>query len=222
MRSRSAGPTPETLGIPAIRWQPANCGWEVAWRPEFLAAAEGLPLKNITLTAGDQTVAGEALITRYGLEGGAVYQLGRTLRAMERPRLHVDLKPTFSAAELARKAPEQWRLSRAAKALLDFHGGDADRAAAAKSLPLDLLRPRPLAEAISSAGGARWSGLTADLMLGAHPGVFLAGEMIDWEAPTGGYLLQGCFATGARAGEAALRYAVVTRAGDLPPGADAR
>lgn len=202
----SDGLWPQALGLPAAPWQPANCGWEVAWRTEFLAAAEGLPLKNITVSAGDETIAGEALVTRYGLEGGAIYQLGPALRALDRPRVTLDLKPTFTVEELRRKPVAAWRLSGAAQALLDFHGAPGDRASAAKAVGIELLGPRPIAEAISSAGGAPWGQLTPDLMLIDRPGIFLAGEMIDWEAPTGGYLLQGCFATGTRAGEGVLRY----------------
>lgn len=203
----SDGRWPEALGIPAAPWRAANCGWEVAWTPGFLAAAEGLPLKNITLEANGQTVAGEALITRYGLEGGAIYQLGRALRAMDRPALRLDLKPTFTAGQLRARPMRDWRLSPAARALLDFQRPPAtDPAAAAKSFPVHLTGPRPIAEAISSAGGAPWGELTPDLMLINRPGVFLAGEMIDWEAPTGGYLLQGCFATGDRAGRAAAAW----------------
>ncbi len=202
----SDGHWPQALGLPATPWAAANCGWEVAWRPEFLAVAEGLPLKNITLSAGERTVPGEALVTRYGLEGGAIYQLGSILRAMARPRLTIDLKPTFAVEALRRKPPRAWRLSVVAQALLDFHAPSADLAASAKCLPLDLTGPRPIAEAISCAGGAPWAGLTSDLMLIDRPGVFLAGEMIDWEAPTGGYLMQGCFATGTRAGEGVLRH----------------
>lgn len=202
----SDGQWPRSLGLSANPWQPANVGWEVAWRPELLAAAEGLPLKNITVRAGDRTIAGEALITRYGLEGGTIYQLGPTLRALPQPRLTIDLKPTFTADDLRRKPERAWRLSPAARALLDAYGLPGDRARAAKGLTLDLHGPRPLAEAISSAGGVPWAGLTPNLMLRERPGVFLAGEMIDWEAPTGGYLLQGCFATGTRAGQGVGRF----------------
>lgn len=201
----SDGKWPQALGLPAAPWQAANCGWEVAWRLEFLRAAEGQPLKNITLRVGAQTIAGEALVTRYGLEGGAIYQLGPALRSLNPPRLTLDLKPTFTADELRRKPTSAWRLSVAAQALLDFHGAPGDRASAAKAVQIDVLGPRPIAEAISSAGGLPWSELTPDLMLVKQPGVFLAGEMIDWEAPTGGYLMQGCLASGERAGQGVLR-----------------
>ena len=208
-------------GLPIVPWQPANCGWEVAWNPSVLAAAEGQPLKNIAVTVGDRTVRGEALITRYGIEGGTMYQLGPELRAMRSPCLKIDFKPDTSEARLlARLAgPSQgWdritrhlKLSPAVRALLEWQG-NADPtdlpavAALVKRFPLVLRGPRPVAEAISSAGGVAWSAVDVTLMLRELPGVFVAGEMIDWEAPTGGYLLQGCFATGTRAGQAALRW----------------
>ena len=209
-------------------WQAANCGWEVAWDPRLLAAAEGQPLKNIQVSVGGRSVPGEALITRYGLEGGAVYQFGRELRAMARPTLRIDLKPQMPEEGVFHKLPPKeplgWeevagrlKLGVAARALLEFHGpatGTQDRqalAAAVKNLPLELKGPRPVAEAISSAGGLAWAELDDDLMLTRMPGVFLAGEMIDWEAPTGGYLLQGSFATGTCAGLAAARWLAARR-----------
>ena len=215
-------PNAATGGPRVEPWQAANCGWEVAWDPRLLAAAEGQPLKNIQVSVGGRTVPGEALITRYGLEGGAVYQFGRELRAMARPTLRFDLKPQMSGEGVCEKLPPKkssgWeevarrlKLNPAARALLEFHGpatGTQDRkalAAAVKSLALELKGPRPIEEAISSAGGLAWAELDDDLMLTRLPGIFLAGEMIDWEAPTGGYLLQGSFATGTRAGQSALR-----------------
>ncbi len=205
-------------------WQAANCGWEVAWDPRVLAAGEGRPLKNITATAGGRTVPGEALITRYGLEGGTLYQLGRELRAMlPSPRLEIDFKPDSSDERLLARLPDPnagWdeitrhlKLGPAARALLEFQGpaahGSSDRhalVARIKHFPLELRGPRPVAEAISSAGGVSWAELDDALMLRRWPGVFVAGEMIDWEAPTGGYLLQGCFATGTRAGQGAVGW----------------
>ena len=221
-------PDVATGGLRVAPWQAANCGWEVAWDPRLLAAAEGQPLKNIQVSAGGRTVPGEALITRYGLEGGSVYQFGRELRAMARPTLRIDLKPQMPEDAVFNKLPSKkslgWeeaarrlKLNPAARALLEFHGpatGTQDRkalAAAVKNLALELKGPRPIAEAISSAGGMAWAELDDDLMLTRMPGVFLAGEMIDWEAPTGGYLLQGSFATGTRAGLAASRRLTFAR-----------
>jgi uncharacterized flavoprotein (TIGR03862 family) len=196
---------------------PANVGYEVDWPPEFLGAAEGLPLKNVMVSAGGQSVMGELLITKYGLEGGALYQLGPELRGMARPEIVIDLKPTFTAPQLAAKsgavpslkrAAKAWRLSRAAAELLRLRGPDAPLAETVKAFRLPLRGPRPIAEAISTAGGVSWDSLDGNLMLKDGPGIFCAGEMIDWEAPTGGYLLQGCLATGTRAGRAAARFLI--------------
>lgn len=215
------------LGIDIAPLEAANCGWELEWPATVLAKAEGRPLKNLVVRTGDHEAAGELVITRYGLEGGALYALGSVLRRMWRERgaaeLRLDLKPDFTAEQLIAKlgalgktlrpllgeAHARWRLSDAACALLESRGPFVDPAALAaevKDFCLSLTGPRPLAEAISSAGGVRWHELTSGLMLHRLPGIFVAGEMIDWEAPTGGYLLQGCFATGTRAGRQALEW----------------
>jgi len=213
----------EKLGVAVAPLQPANCGWEFPWPPAVLAAAEGAPLKSIAARAGGVETRGELLITRYGLEGGALYQLGPELRAMAEPELSIDFKPGNTIAQLVAKmgpirrnflaeARSRWRLSEAAHAILAHCTGAASctsaeaLAALVKHCPLRLIGPRPLAEAISSAGGVRWSELDRHLMLEKLPGIFVAGEMIDWEAPTGGYLLQGCFATGTRAARGALNW----------------
>ena len=219
----------ERLGVALAPLQPANCGWEFPWPPAVLAAAEGQPLKSIVARAGtDETdgtnvAKGELLITRYGLEGGALYALGPALRALAMPVLTIDFKPENSVAQLVAKlgpirrnflaeARPRWRLSDAAHAIL-AHCTDAPACASGEALaqvvkhcPLRLTGPRPLAEAISTAGGVRWSELDERLMLRRLPGIFLAGEMIDWEAPTGGYLLQACFATATRAAHGALAW----------------
>jgi uncharacterized flavoprotein (TIGR03862 family) len=199
-------------GVKFRAWQPANCGWEVEWDAPLLAEAEGKPLKNIEATAGGTRVAGELLVTKYGLEGGALYQLGRDLR--EQPDLTIDLKPTLSREQLTAKPRSAWKLSACAQAMLAFarrHNPGRAEAELVKSLKLPLLRPRPIAEAISSAGGLCWSELDDDLMIRKLPGVFAAGEMINWEAPTGGYLLQGCFATGQRAARGAGKFLAAGR-----------
>ena len=193
------------LGISCEPLVSSNCGWECDWKREVLAAAEGLPIKNIHVRGGTKSVAGELLVTRYGLEGGAIYALGSELRKMSEPFIEIDFKPTFSAEELAAKPIKFWKLSKPAAALLSASRIEdpAQLAKAAKAFRLPLLRPRPLAEAISSAGGIRWDELDENLMLRKFPGVFVCGEMIDWDAPTGGYLLQAAFATGTRVGRAA-------------------
>ena len=207
-----------SAGIPVTPLAAANCGYEVDWPPGFLAIAEGRPLKNIEISAGSHRSTGELLITKYGLEGGALYQLSPVLRGMDQPTLNLDLKPTFTADQLAAKvganpsmerAAEAWRLTPPMRELLRACGpftSAAHAAEAAKSLPIRLLRPRPIAEAISTTGGVPWESLDENLMLRKCPGVFCAGEMVDWEAPTGGYLLQGCFSTGTRAARGAIAY----------------
>ena len=215
-------PMLERLGVRVTPLQPANCGWELDWPEAVLAQAEGQPLKNIVVGIGTVSVAGELLITKYGLEGGALYQLGAVLRTLSDPVIAIDLKPDITQERLAKKlvagrgdllsqARIQWRLSPAAFAVLESFAGENVHSAealagVAKRCLLRLNRPRLLAEAISSAGGVSWSEIDGNLMLRAVPGVFVAGEMMDWEAPTGGYLIQGCFATGDQAAGAALNY----------------
>ncbi|KAB2641242.1 MAG: TIGR03862 family flavoprotein [Verrucomicrobia bacterium] len=205
------------LGIACQPLVAANCGWECAWPADLLAIAEGQPLKNIHVRAGDHLAIGELLVTHYGLEGGAIYQLGGTLRAMPQPAIAIDFKPAHSHAQLVAKmqsvrrdflteARVRWKLSAAAHAILARQPWHEVAALAreVKHCGIALLGPRPIAEAISSAGGVCWRELDTALMLKKLPGVFVAGEMIDWEAPTGGYLLQGCVATATRAAQGAL------------------
>ncbi|CAN5471464.1 NAD(P)/FAD-dependent oxidoreductase [soil metagenome] len=199
----SDGAWPALLSAHGVEITPfvaANCGWNVAWSPAVLEQAEGLPLKNLRVSAGDESVSGELLITRDGLEGGAIYRLGPVLREMARPELRIDFKPQVSAEVLRHRTPgggvaqdwfRAWKLSAGAIALLETYSPDdcatRDGAIARlKDFPLPLESPRPIAEAISTAGGVRWRELDSRLMLVKMPGVFLAGEMIDWEAPTGG------------------------------------
>lgn len=213
----------ERRGVAVAPLRPANCGWEVAWPAEVLAEAEGKPLKNIAAHAGNEQARGELVITRYGLEGGAIYQLGAALRTMEHPALEIDFKPDLTAEALRAKlgparrnwlaeATQRWKLAPAAAAILRHHPDAANWTtaeawiAAVKACRIGFTGPRPLAEAISSAGGVCWSELDVRLMLRKLPGVFVAGEMIDWEAPTGGYLMQGCFATGAHAARGVLTW----------------
>lgn len=217
------------LGIGCHPLVAANCGWEHSWPPEVLAAAEGLPLKNISVRAGDTRATGELMVTRYGIEGGAIYQLGAALRAMAAPAVAIDFKPTFTHERLVAKmesarrdflkeARVRWRLGEAAHAILarkPWHDAES-LAREVKHCVIPLDRPRPIAEAISSAGGVCWDELDASLMLRRLPGVFAAGEMIDWEAPTGGYLMQGCFATGTRAGRAAAAWLENPAVSDSP------
>ena len=209
----------ESLGVEVAPLRSANCGWEYPWPRAVLDAAEGQPLKSIAARAGGAEVRGELLVTKYGLEGGALYQLGPQLRAT--PELAIDFKPSSSIEQLVAKmgpirrnflaeARARWKLNDAIFSIVSHvpepraWESAAALAAHVKECPLKLTGPRPIAEAISSAGGVCWRELDDNLMLRKLPGVFVAGEMIDWEAPTGGYLIHGCFATGTRAGRSAL------------------
>jgi len=209
-------PLMEAHGVAVAPLRPANNGWETPWPPSVLEAAEGLPLKNIALRAGGRQVRGELLLTRYGLEGGALYQLGAILREMPGPEVAIDFKPEGSAERLlarlggavsVERAAAAWRLSPAAAALLRSREPYRDAAALvaeARRFRVALSGPRPIEEAISSAGGIRWPEVDATLQLRRLPGCFVAGEMLDWEAPTGGYLIHGCLASGTHAARGAL------------------
>jgi uncharacterized flavoprotein (TIGR03862 family) len=205
-------------GIELQPLKSANCGWQYDWKPETLAVAEGQPLHNLKVSAGDRSMSGELMVTRYGFEGSPIYHLGPELRSMESPTLKIDFKPMFTEAHMIAKmesarrdfyqeAKQRWKLSEAACAILKQIYGEFDNAPdlakVAKHCRISLAEPRPIEEAISSAGGVAWAALDESLMLKQLPGVYCAGEMIDWEAPTGGFLIQGCFATGTVAGEAA-------------------
>ena len=213
--------TLEKSGVAVSPLTPANCGWEVNWPSELAEKLEAQPLKNVVASAGDEIAPGEIMLTRYGMEGGPLYALGPALRAMNEPAITLDLKPTFTSEKLVAKMESakknflaesqyRWKLSEPMRLILDhFHGPfeSAEQLAQhAKACRIPLSKSRPLDEAISSAGGVPWKRIDDQLMIKDLPGVFVAGEMIDWEAPTGGYLLQGCFASGTLAAEAALLY----------------
>ena len=210
--------TLEQHGIAVQTLQSANCGWECGWSEETRAAAEGHPLHNLHIRCGDALHVGELMITRYGLEGAPIYALGRTLRKMPKPEIVIDFKPTFTIERLVQKmesarrnflheAQLRWKLSKGACAIIQQLYGDFDSAQqlaeATKACRIPLSGPRPVDEVISTSGGIAWSELDDNLMLKQLPNVYCAGEMIDWEAPTGGFLMQGCFATGSVAGKAA-------------------
>jgi len=213
--------------------QPANSGFTVAWSAPFRDRFEGRPLKNVALSSGSQTVRGEAMVTRKGLEGGAVYALSALLREQinvsGQAVLHIDLRPDLRVDDLTarlsaprgRQSTSNWLrkaagLSPVATGLLQEattatgrKPGDIPSAALAAlihAVPVTLNGIAPIARAISSAGGIALDELDADCMIRKLPGVFAAGEMLDWEAPTGGYLLQASFATGAAAGRGVLKY----------------
>lgn len=201
-------------GVDIAPFRPANMGFAVDWSPH-MARHFGQPVKGAALVAGGQRERGEFVISSRGIEGGGVYAVSRAVR--DGAALSVDLLPDIPAAEVAArlermKAGEtianrlrKLGLSPVAVALVMEFGRTLPLPEAVKSLPLRLAGPRPLDEAISSAGGITQAALTPDLELRAMPCVFACGEMLDWEAPTGGYLLTGCWATGRRAGRAAAK-----------------
>ena len=215
-------------GVPVAPFRPANSGFLVDWSPAFADRFAGQPLKGAAFTFDGRTVRGEAMIAAYGMEGGAIYALSAALRdAIEREGravLTLDLKPDLTLAALTERLarPRGSRslsnhlrktagLPPVAIGLLretgDAPPGDpAALAARIKAAPLTLTGVQGLERAISSAGGIAWDAVDERLMLAALPGVFAAGEMLDWEAPTGGYLLQACFATGRAAGQGAADW----------------
>ncbi len=220
-------------GVPVARMQPSNCGFDVDWSALFSQRYAGQPLKSVRagMQGEDGDVRwrqGELVITANGIEGSLVYVFSPPLRdEIERrghARLYLDLVPDRELGRLqvdlsrpgrGRSLSERLRRARieGVKAGLLYEVLDkADRtqpdriAATIKSLPLTLLRPRPIAEAISSAGGVHFEALNENLMLECLPGVHCAGEMIDWEAPTGGYLLTACFASGQVAGSGVVEW----------------
>jgi uncharacterized flavoprotein (TIGR03862 family) len=206
-------------GIAVVPLRPANGGFTVAWSPQMKERFTGQPLKRIVLRCAGEEAAGEAMIDAAGIEGGAIYALSAPIReAIERDgvaTLQVDLRPDLGAAELAARLAKRRKgetlsnqlrkaagLAPVAIALLRDAAGaalpDAPDALAAliKTAPLRLDAPMPIARAISTAGGIARDACDDGFMLKRLPGVFVAGEMLDWEAPTGGYLLQASFATG--------------------------
>ncbi|HSP25149.1 MAG TPA: TIGR03862 family flavoprotein, partial [Saliniramus sp.] len=207
------------LGVAVRPLLPSNAGFDIAWSEHFRERFAGAPLKRIALSFDGQTARGEAIVTREGLEGGAVYALSGPLRdaitANGEARLTLDLRPDQDEAALVKRLEAQRKglsstnLLRKALALepvaiglmREAHGISLPTqpealARAVKSCTLTLHAMRPIERAISSAGGVAFEAIDERSMLKALPGVFVAGEMLDWEAPTGGYLLQASMATG--------------------------
>ena len=214
-------------GVTVAPLRPANCGFDVAWSPVMREKFAGEPLKNVALTFGRTRIRGEAMISQTGVEGGGVYALSGAMRdaieAQGFATLWIDLRPDLSPADLVARLralkPGQSAanvlrkgagLNPAAAALAREPGplpvDPSELAKRIKGVPLHLTGVRPIARAISSAGGVAFRDCDEDLMLKGLPGVFAAGEMLDWEAPTGGYLLQACFATGRWAGRGAAKW----------------
>ena len=214
----------ETAGIPVVPFAAANAGVLVAWSAPLLERFEGVPIKNAALTAGGRTVRGEPTITATGLEGGPIYALGPELRSGH--GLEIDLQPDLDADALAARLVDRRRtkdsvstwlrkggLSPVDVALLRDATGNrlpteaTAIAGLAKAVPIPVDGLAPIDRAISTAGGIALDAIDDTGMLLDRPGTWVAGEMVAWDAPTGGYLIQACLSTGHRAGVAAARWA---------------
>jgi uncharacterized flavoprotein (TIGR03862 family) len=213
-------------GIAVSPFEPANAGVMVAWTPTFASRFAGAPLKRIALRIGERLVRGEAVITAQGLEGGAVYALGETIRPLLRQgpvAVSIDLRPDITESALAVRIASARKGDSLANILRKSAGlsvqaaaflretGHLPREATAlaqhiKFATVTFAGTCGLERAISTAGGVAFKEVDERLMLKKRPGVFIAGEMLDWSAPTGGYLLQASFATGRTAGEGAMAW----------------
>jgi uncharacterized flavoprotein (TIGR03862 family) len=223
-------------GVDVAPLRPSNCGFDVAWSEHFASRHAGQPLKGVALHFEGWQQAGECVVTAGGVEGSLVYAASARLReAIAREgsaTFQLDLLPqrtlAWVQAELAHpRGPRS--LSTHLKSRLKLEGvkagllwetvpkadqaDPAKLAAAIKALPVRVQAPRPIAEAISTAGGVPFEAMEGGLMLRQRPGVFCAGEMLDWEAPTGGYLLTACFASGRAAGQGAAAWLAAGRPG---------
>jgi len=236
-------PLLQARGIDIAPLKPANCGFDIPWSEHFRARFAGQPLKTVIARCQDDEGGeirrqGECVITETGIEGSLIYALSAPLRdrieAEGSALLHLDLAPGKSLARVTEEIAHP-RGSRSLSSHLQSrvgitgvkagllrevlgaaaYGDPVQLTAAIKALPLQLIAPRPLDEAISTAGGVRFEALDKHLMLRGLPGVFCAGEMLDWEAPTGGYLLTACFASGRAAGLGALCSAGVSPASSI-------
>lgn len=205
------------LGIDIAPLKPANVGFERNWSAVFIERFAGTPLKNIECSIGNECRRGEALITTYGIEGSVIYALGATIRDAAEAIVVMDLVPDRSLAavqmvldrprgkrslseHLRRAGIDALRLALLRECAPDAIHNTTSMAANLKALPVRLGPPRPIDEAISTAGGVRLEVLDSNLQLRSRPGWYCVGEMLDWEAPTGGYLLTACMASGVVAG----------------------
>jgi uncharacterized flavoprotein (TIGR03862 family) len=219
----------EKVGAQVEPLKPSNCGFDVDWSPHFRERFDGHPIKSVVLSFGEFRQQGEFIVTKEGVEGGLIY----TASALLRDEIYARGQAVMSL-DLTPDRPYEWIVERLSKprgsrtlashleksvgikgvkvGLLHELVSKEDFADATqlaryiKNLPIPLIAPRPLDEAISSAGGVRFESLDEHLMLRSMPGVFCAGEMLDWEAPTGGYLLTACFASGHTAGHGVLKW----------------
>ncbi len=221
-------------GIHVTPFRPANCGFNVRWSDHFRERFEGEPVKNTVLTFEGEAIKGDFVVSKHGVEGSSIYALSAAIRdaieVLGLAVLHLDLTPDRTADQLttalskprgkksmATHIKKATGLAGVKMGLLreclpaDDFGDPAKLAGGIKALPLRLDSPRPIEEAISVAGGVAFDELDDHLMLQAAPGVFCAGEMIDWEAPTGGYLLTACFAQGKQAASGVMDWLKASR-----------
>ena len=215
-------------GVELADFQPSNCGFDCAWDEHFSARFEGEPVKNVSLIVDDKPARGDFVVTKTGIEGGIVYTQSAAIRdclLKGQGEIRLDLVPDVKLEKLTKAfardrgknsfsnhARKVARLKGVKLGLLRLCAPDLDItnaenvAAQLKALTLPVTAPRPIDEAISTAGGVAFDGLDAYFMLKAREGTFVAGEMLDWDAPTGGYLITACLATGRRAGRGALEW----------------
>ncbi len=209
--------------------KPSNCGFVVNWSDKLKAGQEGMPLKNIALNFQGERVLGDVVLSEYGIEGTPIYALSGPLReeieTQGNGQIFLDLKPGFSWEEIHDKVTKKrgkssfsnhlrksLNLTKPAISLIMETTTAEERTVIntiskrIKATPITLQATRPIDEAISSAGGVKLKQLDDNLMISNLPGVFVAGEMLDWEAPTGGYLLQGCFSTGVKAAQGTISW----------------
>jgi uncharacterized flavoprotein (TIGR03862 family) len=219
----------EQAGVRVEAFQPSNCGFEVNWSPHFRERFEGQPLKSVVLSFGSFHQQGEFIVTKAGVEGSLIYAASARLRdeiaAKGTATMLLDLTPDRSREWLIEKLSRPRRSRTMASHLEKTVGikgvkagllrefvpkedfANVERLASSiKALPIPLSAPRPLDEAISSAGGVVFEELDEHLMIRSMPGIFCAGEMLDWEAPTGGYLITACMASGYAAGLGVLKW----------------
>ena len=211
----------DQLEINIMPFKPMNCGFEMNWSEYLQKNLERIPLKNIMLDLDGHKVRGEVMLTPYGIEGGAIYAISNRIRdaiqKYKECKVLLDLKPdlmTSKLQEILGEKPSKKSLASFLASTLNIPKGmyavlidilDKDQfndtdylASYLKALPLRLVNPRPIDEAISTGGGITFDSLTPNLESKNHPGIYVVGEMLDFEAPTGGYLLQGCFSTAYR------------------------
>ncbi len=216
-------------GIDVAPFRPANCGFDINWSDDFRQKYAGSPVKAVTATSDAGTLKGEFVVSQNGVEGSLIYAHAAALRdkveQVGQADLILDLAPDRTTARIANDLSRQRSKESFSSRLRKGAGLEGVKAAllrecisganqlnakalatAIKALPLSIVRPRPINEAISSAGGIRLDGLDDNYMLNAMPGVFAAGEMLDWEAPTGGHLLTACLASGRKAATGIVKF----------------